>query len=712
MNNTQAKWITAASALFISGLIFLFLPSEIYLRNPLEFISTPAQLIRNLSFGALLLGTGLILPVLLPFGRWQRTYAILIGSLSLALWISSVFLVADLGELDGASFDLTRHGRILTYHTGWFALAFVAGCFGMWKRPLLMMGVLGVIGSGLILIMVSNFYRVSQSKDANLEPVSLTDIARFSSERNLLILVMDTFQSDVLDVIARQDPTVRTKLDGFQFYPDTLGVAPSTYLTMPAFHSGEKYNQMMSLQEFYELGVREGSFLAELAQNGYQVDIVNPIASACPDRMNICKHQENLLLHEEQVTLTEAFRLADLGFLRAIPGLLKIWAFEGTSGPVARIRSETPLTGLEHRIFQGNTVQKLIADNLWVDNGPPTAKLVHLLNTHPPFMFDADCEFIGVTSVIDRSHMTDQTVCALRWFDYLLESMRASGVYDNSMIILAADTGAGSIYGMDDLSSLYAGNHGMEPGEFGRLIGGANPVLAIKYPDAHGPLQKSQVSAQLTDIARTVCENLQDCTKEHGLNLRSSEAGVRERTYLYYVWQHDYWGLDKIPGIIEYTVRGPLWQRSSWTREIPSALPAQISRVAFSDEDNPQIFGMGWGEVEVNKNGISKRWSIAQRAELFLPLPTGNDLVLSFRLMSAPGLLDQTMKVSVNGKVIDSRNLESRVVTATITLPAELIEEPVSEIVLEFSEIKKPESADDRSVSVSFYELNIFQAPE
>jgi hypothetical protein len=138
MNNTQAKWITAASALFISGLIFLFLPSEIYLRNPLEFISTPAQLIRNLSFGALLLGTGLILPVLLPFGRWQRTYAILIGSLSLALWISSVFLVADLGELDGASFDLTRHGRILTYHTGWFALAFVAhdgGARRHWFRP-------------------------------------------------------------------------------------------------------------------------------------------------------------------------------------------------------------------------------------------------------------------------------------------------------------------------------------------------------------------------------------------------------------------------------------------------------------------------------------------------------------------------------------------------------------------------------------------------
>jgi len=712
MNSTQAKWITVAAAIFISGLIFLFLPSEIYLRNPLEFISTPTQLITNLALGGLLLGIGLISPVFVPVARWQKMYAMLLGGLSVALWVSSVFLVADLGELDGASFDLTRHSRTLAHHTGWFALVLLAACIGMWKRPMLVVGSMAVIGFGLTLIMVSNFYQVSQKKDGNYEPVSLTDITRFSTDRNLLILVMDTFQSDILHEIVRQDPEMRRKLDGFQFYPDTLGVAPTTYLTMPAFHSGKKYNQMMSLTEFYDLGVREGSFLAELAQNGYQVDIVNPIASACPAGMNICRHQENLLLHEDQVTNTEAARLADLGLLRAIPGVLKQWAFDGTSGPVTRIRSETPLTGLEHRIFQGNTVQKMIADNLWVDDGPPTARLIHLLNTHPPFMFNAACEFIGVTKVIDRSHMTDQTVCAMRWFDYLLESMKAAGVYDNTMIVLAADTGAGSIYGTDDLSSLYAGRHGVEPGEFGRLIGGANPVLAIKYPNEHGPLQESQVSAQLTDIARTVCENLKDCTKSQGLNLRTVEIKTRERTYLYYVWKHDYWGLDKIPGIVEYTIRGPLWLKSSWSREFSGDLPTQISRVGFSDEDSPQIFGMGWGKVEINQDGISKRWSIAKRAELFLPLPTGSDLVLVFRVLSAPGLANQVMKLRVNGEVIDSRRLESRVQTVTMSLPASLITEPVSEFMLEFSELKEPETAGNRSISVSFYELNIFQAKE
>ena len=139
MNNSQAKWMTVVSAIFISGLIFLFLPSEIYLRNPLEFISTPAQLLRNLLLGGLLLTAGLALPVFVPQAGWQKAYAILIGGAALALWISSVFLVADFGELDGTSFDLARHSAILTDQSVWFTVVLLAACIGMWKWPQLVM---------------------------------------------------------------------------------------------------------------------------------------------------------------------------------------------------------------------------------------------------------------------------------------------------------------------------------------------------------------------------------------------------------------------------------------------------------------------------------------------------------------------------------------------------------------------------------------------
>jgi hypothetical protein len=152
MNSSNAKWISVLAALFICGLIFLFLPSEIYLRNPLEFISTPAQLLRNLFFGGLLLGFFLVLPAFIPIGGWQRSYAILLGGASLALWVSSVFMVVDFGELDGTSFDLARHSTLLAYHSGWFALLLIATCFAMWKWPYLLMRSLGIIGAGLILI--------------------------------------------------------------------------------------------------------------------------------------------------------------------------------------------------------------------------------------------------------------------------------------------------------------------------------------------------------------------------------------------------------------------------------------------------------------------------------------------------------------------------------------------------------------------------------
>ena len=712
MNNTQAKQLTVLSAVLISTLIFLFLPSEIYLRNPREFISTAPLLLGNLSIGALLFALGLALPGLAPFSGWRKFYAIVIAGAFLALWVSGVFLVADLGELDGTSFDLSRHVRTLTFHSLWFTSVFGAACFAVSKWPGHSMRAISIIGAGLVLIGAVNFFSaVNQHKDV-WEPASVREVSRFSSKRNLLIVLMDSFQSDVLQEILDEDPAIRDKLDGFQFYPDTLGVAPSTYLTMPALHSGALYNNQMSLSEYYDLGVRDGSFLAELAGNGYQVDIINPIIGRCPEGSNTCTRQENLLLHVSEITGSEASRLADLGFLRAMPGLLKQWVFNGSSGPVTRLRNDIPLSGLEQRIYQANTVLELIADNLWTVNGPPTAKLVHLLNTHPPFMFDKACRFVGVGKVIDRRRMTSQTKCAMRWFFYLLDKLKAHGIYDNSMIILTSDTGAGGVHGNDDQSSLYAQRHGVPPGEFGRLIGGANPVLAIKFPNSSGPLKSSLMQAQLIDIPRTVCETLQDCTNDVGLNLGDGVLTNRERTYKYYRWKNEYWKLNRIPGIVGYKIHGPLWLASSWSRSFSNEMPVEISKVEFSDEDQPELFGMGWGDVEVNESGISKRWSVAERAELFLPLPMGSELILEFEVLTAPGVDDQEMTVRVNGEAVGSRKLTHRLQYVSVSVPAALVTEPLSRIDLEFSRLQRPEKAGRRNISVSFYQLNIFQAPD
>ncbi len=708
MNITMTKWSIIA-AVFVSILTFLFLPSEIYLRNPVEFVSTPSLLARDLLVWSSVAAIVLTLPALIPVSGWQRAWLMLLGSLAFALWVSGVFLVPDFGSMDGTSFHLERHTAILNVHTVIFIVALATAAFGMWKWPGYMIRGLVVLGAGLAVLTVNNFYSVSASQDAQFEPVDPAEIALFSSEKNLLILVLDTFQSDILQEITETQPGLRDALDGFQFFPDTLGVAPTTYLTMPAFHSGVSYDRLISLPAFYDQGIRQDSFLGELARNDYRVDIVNPIAGVCPEDVDVCKNQEHLLLNSRQVTETEALRLADLGIFRATPGQLKKLVFQNGSGIASRVLNEIPLTGLEHRIYNANSILQMVADELTTTERSPTAKLIHLLNTHPPFMFDEECVFIGVTQIIDRGHQTRQTECAMKWVLYLFDAMKQGGVYDNSLIILTADTGAGSIHAEDDLSSLYAQQHGVAPGELGRLIGGANPVLAIKQPGARGAMQTSLIQAQLTDIPKTVCVSTGDCSNGLGLDLGSDRDELRARIYHYYQFKHEYWGLDYIPGITQYSVLGPLWLESSWTQSPDDGAPQEILRLDFSNEDEPGVFGTGWGAVETESERVSKRWAIASQAELLLPLPTGKNLVFLFKTYQAPSANQQEMTLKVNDQIIGSRTLREGLWDVYMPVPATVISDGQARILLEFSELQSPGNSDERELAAAFFSLAVYQ---
>ena len=111
--NAKLRWTSGALAAFVAGLIFLFLPSEIYLRNPVEFVSTPMQLVRDLMTAWFWVTLILTLPSLVPVPAWQTAWRVALGAFAYTLWISGVFLVPDFGSMDGAGFNLDRHHKTL-----------------------------------------------------------------------------------------------------------------------------------------------------------------------------------------------------------------------------------------------------------------------------------------------------------------------------------------------------------------------------------------------------------------------------------------------------------------------------------------------------------------------------------------------------------------------------------------------------------------------
>jgi hypothetical protein len=68
----------------------------------------------------------------------------------------------------------------------------------------------------------------------------------------------------------------------------------------------------------------------------------------------------------------------------------------------------------------------------------------------------------------------------------------------------------------------------------------------------------------------------------------------RTRTAFWYTWNHRYWELPRIPGLVRYSVHGDLPRVESWSREPTAYEPGTV--IEFRRGGNLGAYvGFGWG---------------------------------------------------------------------------------------------------------------------
>ena len=150
----------------------------------------------------------------------------------------------------------------------------------------------GAVAVGLLVLALGDALSAVRAVQADTRPPrpsrDASALFRFSTTKNVLVVLLDSLQSDIFDEVVRENPDLEDALDGFTLYVDTAGVAPSTYLSMPAIHSGLEYDRTSSLRAYGQEGVIRGSFLNALSHNGYEAAVVNPHAGLCPENVKVC----------------------------------------------------------------------------------------------------------------------------------------------------------------------------------------------------------------------------------------------------------------------------------------------------------------------------------------------------------------------------------------------------------------------------------------
>jgi len=660
-----SRAVLLALAAAIAAGNFLLLPLQVYLGNIQEYSTPAAQTVAILAGWAAVVFCLISVPGLLIPARARQWYCVLLLALAVAAYVQANFLVWDYGLLDGRElrWDANRTRGFLDLLV-WAAVFATALIF---RRRLLAHGALiaGCLIGIQTLAAALAFIQREEPPSHHFFTVSSDELVTFSPERNIVVLLLDEFQSNVFPELLAEDPELRERLDGFVYYPDAVAGYAKTMGSVPNILTGEFYDNQRPIADFLKESYSR-SFLPMLKQAGYRVELY-PITKKL---LHMEAGLASNILPQVSASMfgTEAAGLLDTSLFRSLPHDLKRAVVGDGRWLVARLREQAVQTRRETRAASQtpDRAAQLIGETRFRDldfhralslagvseNRAPRFKFIHLQGPHEPFIYDADLSPRRLPH--GREGYIRQARGALRILEDFLETLERLGVSDRTDVLVISDHGAGE-YGISP-----PGVEGSAVPTFVRSSG--LPLVMLRQAGGTGPLSTSGRPVALADVPGTIASlaGIVPPIKSGSL----VAGGENGRTRMYYHYDFDGWDRRYLPPLVEYEVKGHSWESVSWRatgRVLQPGEPDRAQNHAASNRSGgvvhalgrgkPAIafLGEGWADPEPNEV-----WTNGKRATLRFPVPGWSGPLRAgfvLRPFVVPGrVASQPVEVSVGGR--------------------------------------------------------------
>jgi len=601
------KWSHAIPvALLFSGTLALFGPVQLFIPNLFEFDFSLSQLLPSLVAVTFLIFLALLLALmLLPdrFNLHERGVAV-VFALGFLLWLQGNFLVWKYGLLSGQ--EINWGGKILYGLIDtplWIALLLMAACrpvfLNRWAKTLSLLIL-------LIQLLVTSFYVLNQPELPSFKKYQLTYSKQFdfSKQKNIIILVVDTFQSDIFQEIIDRDPSYKNYFRDFTYFRNTTGGFPSTYAAIPFLLTAQSYTNSQPIQAFMaDAYLSASSIPSQLLKLGWEVDLFPVVSKSVFFDPVVFS---NIRARRSKDGKTGLAHLFDITLFRCLPHILKRAIYNDDNWFLTRWKQRDDKAALhydDNNYPYGNSEQTLSEirrirhlsprihsmRKLWRSISRRSArdyfdvqfvsrfmkmaavasercvfKFYHWRGIHEPFRINADLAPVNLP--LNRANAVIMGRGELKLIHYFLEGLRELGVYDNALIFILGDHGhphgGFDLYLPADMAAI--------PSQKGSLPNGVLesgiPLLLVKRPGDHGNLEINDAPASMADIQATVFDDLGLGRNGMGEPLFQIPADrPRERLFHYYFWEHGDWLNRYLPDLKEYRINGNCWLTSSWS---------------------------------------------------------------------------------------------------------------------------------------------------
>ena len=519
-------FLCSAAAAFA---FFVYAPYSIYFPNAEEFTFTFffffwIPLLCFVVVWIILLIPGILFPC------FRSTWCALLFGLILCTLLQGSLLYQDYGSFNGLPYDWTINLRqIISDAAVWLLLTGICVfCAAYWRKTAEKLFTAGSAALLAFLILTSGFLVVSSKKEYLQQGetfVSNKGILTFSSTQNVVVLVLDMFDSSYMESILETGEETAEDFRDFTWYANTTSCFGATNYSLGSLLSGSlMLNQQPSYRETLNRNYETNGLFPVLLENNWIAGIYTEgkfIPKQLAEHTDNCLKGEKAVIKDLPAFLSALYRMSACRFA---PDAVRpfVWLsgneFDG-------------LYGLKDSEYEGYTIsnsafyKNLVQDNVRMTDHP-SFRLIHLFGAHYPYLMD---EYLNpISPSYSDANAVGAAKGALKIVRRYLELMKENEAYDNSIIIIMGDHG----YSIDG--------------------GLTNPLLMIKPQGKKGAFSVSFSPVSLADLQKTILSELKFPTETvDGENILALGSTRKSERMYYQMFDASSNGQSRL---VEYTI--------------------------------------------------------------------------------------------------------------------------------------------------------------
>lgn len=672
------------SDLFLLNLCFtltllIFIPSNIYFYNTSEFNYYYYELFVAALIIVIIINI-IIFPVLIFIKKQKSGIVSIIFALSVLIWIQGYLLNWNYGIEDGRITEISKLTKNITFDTSVWII-FIAAFYILRKKISKKLAVNYSIFMILIQLfsVIYMFYSYETRFSFKEYIVDNQKTFTFSKQENVILIMLDSFQSDIFKEIISEDKTYGELFGDFTYYPDTTGGYPYTESNVSLMMTGAYYKNNEAFENYKEKTFLNDSVPANLKKKGWNVFIYPLMGKSLYFDSNII---DNMLRKKYSIEVQSKFPIWNNSLVRCLPSYCAIQLKNYL--PSSLFRNDTINWGFNLRKNIEKNI-KIIQSNVF--------SFYHIPIPHWPLRINENLEYEPME--ITRKNYKRQAKASLKYVAIMLDALKKKNIYDNAVIIIVGDHGA-LAQNQKFITMSSTGGTIELPWPAGQGI----PLFLMKKINAkHNNIQISSDRMSLQYIKNII--------------LYGNSPGERNKRYFYLTgpYKHGYYESMK-----EFFIEGNSWDVGSWVstgtsynkKTVAHVEPIEFNRDYLFNDSIMQYASLGWsGEG----NGIG--WTSGKTSIMLYPLKTPKkniELVVEANPFLADcQIKNQIINLYVNNEFIEKWIMDQPWQTYRAEIPGKILIDNSLILKLEISNPASPAqygmNNDNRMLGVAFRKI-------